>query len=215
LGDADITQRAIKQTALEVVTFENRREEAMAKKESSKPAYRTKIEGLDRMIPMRDGTRLAVDIYRPDAEGRFPALLAIAPHNKFLQRPEVSDACRNQREVTRGWLKASHRAVDGKKSRPGSPFHPLKRSTQKPVKPGEITRYDIEISPTSNLFKKEHRICVEITSLDVPTGVAGDSAVEYISYHICSSKTTVHKVYRCQRYPSHLLLPIIAKEKAQ
>jgi hypothetical protein len=42
-------------------------------------------------------------------------------------------------------------------------------------------------------------------------GVAGDSAVEYISYHICSSKTTVHKIYRCQQYPSHLLLPIIPK----
>jgi len=103
--------------------------------------------------------------------------------------------------------------VDEKKSRPGSPFHPLKRGTQKPVKPGEIVRYDIEIAPTSNLFKKDHRICVDITALDIPSGVAGDSAVEYISYHICSSKTTVHKIYRCQQYPSHLLLPIIPKDK--
>jgi len=35
--------------------------------------------------PMRDGVRLAVDVYRPDAKGRFPALLAFAYHNKFLQ----------------------------------------------------------------------------------------------------------------------------------
>ena len=68
----------------------------MAKQEPSKPIYGTKVEGLDMMIPMRDGTRLAVDVYLPDAKGRFPALLGIAPHNKFLQRPEVSDACRNQ-----------------------------------------------------------------------------------------------------------------------
>jgi predicted acyl esterase len=126
-----------------------------------------------------------------------------------MERPNLFE-----REVTRGWLKASHRAVDEKKSLPGRPFHPLKRSTHKPVKPGEVSRYDVEIAPTSNLFKRDHRICVDITSLDIPTGVAGDSAVEYIPYHLCSSKTVVHKIYRCQKYPSYLLLPIIPKEPA-
>ena len=124
-----------------------------------------------------------------------------------MERPEVFE-----REVTRGWLKASHKAIDEKKSLPGQPFHPYKRSIQKPIVPGEINRYDVEIAPTSNLFKRDHRICVEITSLDVPTGVAGDSAVEYIPYHICSSKTVVHKIYRCQKYPSHLLLPVISEK---
>jgi predicted acyl esterase len=39
-----------------------------------KPIYQ--IEGeKDVYITMRDGVRLAVDIFRPDAEGRFPALL--------------------------------------------------------------------------------------------------------------------------------------------
>jgi len=67
----------------------------------------------------------------------------------------------------------------------------------------------VQIAPTSNLFKKDHRIGVEISAMDVPTGVAGDSAVEYIPYHICSSKTVVHKIYRCQAYASYLLLPVI------
>jgi len=123
-----------------------------------------------------------------------------------MERPSV-----HEREVTRGWLKASHRAVDDSKSLPGQPWHPLTRSAQKAVTPGEITKYDVEIAPTSNLFKRDHRICLEITSLDVPTGIAGDSAVEYIPYHICSSKTTLHKIYRNQKYPSHLLLPIIPR----
>lgn len=123
-----------------------------------------------------------------------------------MDRPEVFE-----REVTRGWLKASHRAMDEAKSLPGRPFHPFTRSAQKPVKPGEINRYDVEIAPTSNVFKKDHRLCLEITALDVPAGVAGDTAVEYIPYHICSSKTVVHKIYRCQKYASHLLLPVIRK----
>jgi len=120
------------------------------------------------------------------------------------ERPQVPE-----REVTRGWLKASHRAIDENKSLPGRPFHPFTRSAHKPVVPSEITKYDVEIAPTSNLFKRDHRICVEITSLDIPTGVGGDSAVEYIPYHICSSKTVVHKIYRGQEYPSHLLLPVV------
>jgi putative CocE/NonD family hydrolase len=34
------------------------------------------------MIPMTDGTRLAADIYRPRAEGRFPAIVERTPYNR-------------------------------------------------------------------------------------------------------------------------------------
>jgi len=54
----------------------------------------------------------------------------------------------------------------------------------------------------------------DITAMDVPTGVYRTSSVEYIPYHICSSKTTVHKICRCQQYPSHLLLPVIPARAA-
>jgi len=37
------------------------------------------------MVPMRDGVRLAVDIYRPDAPGKFPALLGTSPYGKAIQ----------------------------------------------------------------------------------------------------------------------------------
>jgi hypothetical protein len=114
-----------------------------------------------------------------------------------------------EREVTRGWLKASHRVLDPKRSLPGRPWHPLTRDARKPVTPGEITEYQIEILSTANLFRKGHRICLDITSLDLPTGVAGATNAEYVPYHICSSKTVVHKIYRDGKRPSHLLLPII------
>ncbi len=114
-----------------------------------------------------------------------------------------------ERELTRGWLKASHRAMDETRSKPGRPWHPLSREAQKPVVPGEITEYDIEILATANTFKAGHRICVDITSMDTPTGVSGATNIEYIPYHICSSKTTVHHIYHNEKYPSHLLLPLI------
>lgn len=125
-----------------------------------------------------------------------------------IDRPQVFE-----REVTRGWLKASHRAVDESKSLPGQPYHPFTEKARQPVTPGEICKYDVEISPTSNLFKKDHRICIEIMSLDVPTGIGGDCVVEYVPWHICSSSTVIHKVYRSQEYPSHLMLPVIPEKE--
>lgn len=117
-----------------------------------------------------------------------------------------------EREITRGWLKASHRAIDAARSRPWRPWHPLTREAQKPVIPGEIYEYAIEIMATANLFRKGHRICLEITSLDLPTGIGGATNAEYIPYHICSSRTTLHHIYHDARRPSHLLLPLVPKE---
>jgi putative CocE/NonD family hydrolase len=118
----------------------------------------------------------------------------------------------HERELTRGWLKASHRAVDASRSLPGRPWHPLTRAAQQKVVPGEINEYAVEIMATANCFKAGHRICVEITSLDVGTGVGSATNVEYIPYHICSSKTVLHKVYHDPQHPSHLLLPVIPNE---
>jgi putative CocE/NonD family hydrolase len=116
-----------------------------------------------------------------------------------------------ERELTRGWLKASHRAIDEKRSRPGRPWHPLTRAAQKPVTPGEIVEYQIEILATANCFRRGHRIAIDITALDVPTGVAGATNAEYVPYHICSSRTVVHNVFHDPKRPSHLLLPVLTK----
>ena len=49
----------------------------------SKPTYGVTVEK-DVMITMRDGVRIAVDIFRPDAPGRFPAILAADAYQKDL-----------------------------------------------------------------------------------------------------------------------------------
>jgi predicted acyl esterase len=107
----------------------------------------------------------------------------------------------SETELTRGFLKASHRALDETKSKPWLPFHPHTGAI--PVVPGEIIEYAIEIIPTSNLFKAGHRIKLEIKSRDYVEGAS--------SYHLPSSKTTCHRIYRDKKYPSHLVLPIIPK----
>ena len=114
-----------------------------------------------------------------------------------------------ERELTRGWLKASYRALDEERSKPWEPFHKLTRDAIEPVRPGEIVEYQIQILATANMFKAGHRICIEITSLDVPTGTGAMTNVEYIPYHVCSSRTVTHKIYHDAERPSRLLLPII------
>jgi predicted acyl esterase len=115
----------------------------------------------------------------------------------------------HERELSRGWLKASNRALDPKRTKPWRPFHKLTREARQPVVPGEVTEYAIEILPTANLFRRGHRICVEITSLDLSTGTLGATNIEYIPYHLCSSRTVLHRIYHDAKHPSHLLIPVI------
>jgi predicted acyl esterase len=57
----------------------------IVKQEASRPVYKVKKEK-DIMVPMRDGVRICLDVYRPDATGeRFPALLAYGMWGKDLQ----------------------------------------------------------------------------------------------------------------------------------
>ncbi len=53
---------------------------------------------LDRSAPMRDGAALKVDIFRPQAEGQFPAVLLITPYNKSGQ------AARAKNFAARGYV---------------------------------------------------------------------------------------------------------------
>jgi uncharacterized protein len=120
-----------------------------------------------------------------------------------------------ERELTRGWLKASYREIDPTRSKPGEPFHKLTRDSNRPVKPGEIVEYQIQILATANQFKAGHRICLEITSMDVPTGTGAMTNVEYIPYHVCRSETVTHSIYHDAKRPSHLLLPIIPDQTSE
>jgi len=114
-----------------------------------------------------------------------------------------------ERELTRGWLKASNRALDPERSTPERPFHRLTRAAAGPVAPGKIVEYDIELMPTANLFRRGHRICLDVMSIDLPTGIGGLTNAEYVPYHVCGARTTVHHVYHDPARPSLLLLPVV------
>lgn len=73
--------------------------------------------------------------------------------------------------ITEGSLRASHRALDRRRSRPGRPYHPHTDPT--PIEPGRFYDYAIEIAPTAYELAPGHRLQVRITSTDLPTHLPG------------------------------------------
>jgi len=109
-------------------------------------------------------------------------------------------------DLVTSYLKGSHRALDAKKSTPLQPYH--LHLTSEPIIPGEIYEYAIEISPVSHVFREGHRIKLSIGSMESPRDW---EMVMHWHPHLCSSKTTVHKIYRDKEHPSYLLLPVICR----
>jgi uncharacterized protein len=75
--------------------------------------------------------------------------------------------------VGQGWLRASHRALDKKLSRPYRPYHT--HAKKQPLKPGEMVALDIEIWPTSIVVPAGYRIALSVRGKDYvyPGGSGG------------------------------------------
>ena len=113
-------------------------------------------------------------------------------------------------QITAGFLMASQRAVDTKLSTYTRyngerlmirPWHPFTKASQRPVAPGEPTKYEIEIYPTSAIVKAGDRLRLTIgtanTFSDVPD-------VPTLGQELGGTITVLHG----PRYDSTVLLPI-------
>jgi hypothetical protein len=111
------------------------------------------------------------------------------------------------RPLTQGALLGSHRELDPDRTwylPDGTvlrPHHFSTRSAVKPVVPGELTRYDIEVFPTAAMLEPGHRLRLTVTTFDfphlVPT-VPARRALVGGSYQLHHGGPT----------PSHLLIPV-------
>jgi predicted acyl esterase len=70
--------------------------------------------------------------------------------------------------VGQGWLRASHRQLDKKLSKPYRPYH--SHSKRQPLKPGEIVALDVEIWPTSIAVPASYRVALTIRGKDYVYG---------------------------------------------
>ena len=105
------------------------------------------------------------------------------------------------RILTRGWLKASHACtLDEDVSKPYRPYY--RHDLPLPIEPGKINKYDIEVWPMSNVFKKGHRLRLDIA--------CGDSCAADFGGHYYGIKVGTDTYHHEEDHPSHLVLPLMA-----
>jgi predicted acyl esterase len=111
--------------------------------------------------------------------------------------PEGKETC-----LTHGYLKASHRELDIKKSKPWLAVYT--HTNPKPLIPGQVYPISINLNPTAALFKAGHRLALKISSADDEP----EDLTQVRMYHLCSQTPNTITIHHNDRYPSHLLLPI-------
>ena len=129
--------------------------------------------------------------------------------------------------VAQGWLRASHRRVDARRSQPYRPYHP--HTTREPLEPGQIYELDVEIWPTSVVMPAGYRIALTVRGKDYeyegPVDEGDNTAHRYPSRGV---GPFVHndpvdrpaevfggtvRVHTGGPHESYLLLPVIPAEQ--
>ena len=112
--------------------------------------------------------------------------------------------------LSRGWLRASHRAVDPERSFDWKPYHPHVEPI--PVVPNEPVSLAIEIRPLANLFGRGHRIKIEIWPCDYPSPPAGEYDFTQFwgfIHHVPYGKPVTYQIHHDPEEPSFLLAPLM------
>ena len=122
---------------------------------------------------------------------------------QFPQSPEDRGKGLNpgSQVVTKGWLRASHRALDEKHSTEMEPYHLHTRA--EPLKPGGVYRFDISVEPNAFRFKQGNRIRLELAN--------GDSPVTDLlwTHYYQPDKIGQDTIWHSAKYPSSLVLPVM------
>ena len=102
-----------------------------------------------------------------------------------------------------GWLRVSHRELDAAKSKP---FHPHQR--EQLLQPGEIVPVEIEIWPSSTLFRAGEQMRVVVMGKD--PFPQSDAPGVGIAFHPATRNAGKHVIHTGGRYDSHILVPLIS-----
>jgi predicted acyl esterase len=105
--------------------------------------------------------------------------------------------------VALGWLRVSHRELDGERSAPYQPFHKHQREIK--LELGEIVPVDIEIWPSSTLFELGEKLRVVVQGSDIYSY----PEERHTNGHTATVNKGEHVIYTGGKYDSHLLVPVI------
>ncbi|NNE33765.1 MAG: CocE/NonD family hydrolase, partial [Rhodothermales bacterium] len=103
--------------------------------------------------------------------------------------------------VASGWLRVSHREVDPERSTPVRPY--LRHDRLMKLEPGQRVSADVEILPSSTMFRTGESLVVRIQGTELPG--AGDIA------HVDPLNSGAHIVYVGGDTDSRLTVPVIVQ----
>lgn len=110
--------------------------------------------------------------------------------------------------VALGWLRASHRALDPERSRPDRPWH-LHTAEQR-LAPGEVVPLEIELWPSSTLFKAGETLRLVIAGHDIYPKEEG--AMLPFALHEQTRNAGSHVLHLGGAHDSLLRLPVVRRE---
>ncbi|MHB8604607.1 MAG: CocE/NonD family hydrolase, partial [Thermoplasmatota archaeon] len=102
--------------------------------------------------------------------------------------------------VARGWLRASHRALDAANSTELRPYQAHLASDAQPLTPGEPTPMRVEIFPFDHVFRAGSRLRVTI---DAPTGAGDVWRFDFVK------DPAVNAVFHDAAHPSRLVVGVL------
>jgi len=121
--------------------------------------------------------------------------------------PQGNDVCEMGQQadliacVTKGWLRASHRKLDPALSLPYRPYHA--HDEHQWLKSGEIVECRVEIWPTCMVFRKGHKLRLDISPID------GVGSLYFSHFHADYNQAAQNTIYSGGDKESYLLLPVI------
>jgi uncharacterized protein len=146
--------------------------------------------------------KLVVEALDADDMDLFVALQKIDTRGASV--PFVFYAMMENGPVALGWLRASHRELDRKRSTPHQPIHAHLR--EQLLKPGERVPVEIEIWPSSTLFRTGEKLRVIVQGQDVQREGLPNAP---FALHENTRNRGTHVIHTGGDTDSHLLVPVI------
>ncbi len=112
-----------------------------------------------------------------------------------IGRGGMVEPCGYARNLTDGIIRARYRTP-----RTGASF----------IEPGKVYEYTIDLWATSNLFRKGHRIRLEVSSSNFPRFDRNTNTGEPIGTD-AGFVSALQTVYHTSQYPSHVTLPVVPR----
>lgn len=198
--------------------------------QSNSVTYRTLGDGVTFLSPpLEENTEItgpmAAKLFVASEKEDTDIFLVVRAFSSDFREIVFQGALDPHTPIAQGWLRASHRKLDEKRTKPYRPFHTHDEKT--PLSPGQVYELDIEIWPSSIALPAGYRLALSVRGRDYVYGGGSGGFLSNMSNEFTGVGPFVHDdrsdrpaniyggnvtVYTGSDHPSYLLLPFIPKK---